>query len=331
MNQHALMSAFHDELQKIAAVTPVPYYGLEKDAGLRELIRGGALHAGDVDIPMHGLSEWNPLRGLLGRGAGAVEQVAQHAAPAAAETGIPMLSLGQQFAEGNPLAGLGSSLKRSAKAAKGKVPELAPVHSAPSVVSVPELLKARAAAAPVAPTQIMRPPPEVMMAAPPPRVQTIAAAPSLEAVDPRRAALHAAMERYHAAVAGIPKAAEDLSEEARAHISKKNFALTPSQSSTGQAAYPIHSKHQAGVAVGMVGMHGTPKQKEEVYKDVARKYPELAARSEVPALHAKAKEKDSQMGGSGMGMGSAAGGAGPQPRPLPGMAMGGPPGGTGMV
>jgi hypothetical protein len=60
--------------------------------------------------------------------------------------------------------------------------------------------------------------------------------------------------------------------------------------------------------------HAAPKKaKEDVYEDVAKKFPELA--------HRGTKEKDGGME------------AGPQPsgvQPLPGMARGGPPGGTGM-
>lgn len=107
------------------------------------------------------------------------------------------------------------------------------------------------------------------------------------------------------------KIASDLTPEARAHIAPKNFALTAKQSDTGKPAYPIQDKAHARSALGLVGMHGDAKEKAEVYKDVARKFPELA----------RGKEKDGGME------------AGPQPsgtQPLPGMARGGPPGGTGM-
>lgn len=67
----------------------------------------------------------------------------------------------------------------------------------------------------------------------------------------------------------------DLTEAARAHISKKNFALTPKQSTTGKPAYPIEDRAHARSALGLVGMHGSAEQKAEVRKDVARKYPDL--------------------------------------------------------
>jgi hypothetical protein len=71
----------------------------------------------------------------------------------------------------------------------------------------------------------------------------------------------------------LTKISTDLTEAARAKIKSKNFALTPSQSSTGAKAYPIHDRAHARAALGMVGMHGTPEQKAEVRKDVAKKYP----------------------------------------------------------
>lgn len=106
------------------------------------------------------------------------------------------------------------------------------------------------------------------------------------------------------------KVAKALTEDARSHIKSKNFALSGEQSSTGKPAYPIQSRHQAGVAMGMVGMHGSSQQKAEVYRDVARKYPDLARHSDVPAARAKVKESTFL----------------PGTQPLPGMS-GGPPGG----
>lgn len=79
----------------------------------------------------------------------------------------------------------------------------------------------------------------------------------------------------------LQKIAEDLTPEARAQIAKKNFALTSKQSDTGKPAYPIHDEQHARTALGMVGMHGTPEQKSEVYKDIVRKYPEMAAKSKA--------------------------------------------------
>lgn len=73
----------------------------------------------------------------------------------------------------------------------------------------------------------------------------------------------------------LTKVATDLSDAARAEISKRNFALTGKQSNTGKPAYPIHDREHARAALGMVGMHGTPEQKAEVHKDVARKYPDM--------------------------------------------------------
>jgi len=99
--------------------------------------------------------------------------------------------------------------------------------------------------------------------------------------------------------AELRKMAEELSSEAREHIAKKNFALTSKQSETGKPAYPIHDAQHARTAIGMVGMHGTPQQKAEVYKDIVRKYPELAAKSK--AIQAWEEKKASEIGIPPMG------------------------------
>lgn len=91
------------------------------------------------------------------------------------------------------------------------------------------------------------------------------------------------------------KTSADLTTSGREHIKAKNFALTAKQSDTGKPAYPIHDKAHAANALARVKQHGTPAQQSEVYKDVARRYPELAARSDVPALKAKAKHAEHKM------------------------------------
>lgn len=87
----------------------------------------------------------------------------------------------------------------------------------------------------------------------------------------------------------VEKVAADLNAASRAEISKKNFALTPKQSTTGKPAYPIHDEAHARSALAYVKRFGDAKQQSEVYKDVARKYPHMAAKSSVPALKEKAK------------------------------------------
>lgn len=87
----------------------------------------------------------------------------------------------------------------------------------------------------------------------------------------------------------LEKISVDLTTEAREHIKTKNFALSAKQSDTGKPAYPIHDKSHAANALARVKQHGSPAERAEVYKDVAKKYPELASRSDVPAVRAKAK------------------------------------------
>jgi hypothetical protein len=86
------------------------------------------------------------------------------------------------------------------------------------------------------------------------------------------------------------KTAAELTETGREHIKAKNFALSAKQSDTGKPAYPIHDKAHAANALARVKQFGSPAEKREVYKDVAKKFPELAARSDVPAVKARAKE-----------------------------------------
>lgn len=90
------------------------------------------------------------------------------------------------------------------------------------------------------------------------------------------------------------KVAAELTESAREHIAPKNFALSAKQSDTGKPAYPIEDESHARNALARVKQFGDAKERAEVYKDVAKKYPGLAAHSSVPAL--RAKEKQSEMG-----------------------------------
>jgi hypothetical protein len=90
------------------------------------------------------------------------------------------------------------------------------------------------------------------------------------------------------------KTASPLTEQARAHISKKNFAVSAKASNTGKPAYPIEDKKHAGIALGLAKMHGDSKDIAEVKKDVAAKYPGME--------HKTAAE------GSGEGIGQTAAG-----------------------
>lgn len=87
----------------------------------------------------------------------------------------------------------------------------------------------------------------------------------------------------------LNKVAADLTQAAREHIKTKNFALNAKQSDTGAPKYPIEDRSHAANALARVKQHGTPAEKAEVYKDVARKYPDMAAKSDVPEVRARAK------------------------------------------
>ena len=106
-------------------------------------------------------------------------------------------------------------------------------------------------------------------------------------------------ELANIAIAGtLGKVAAELTEASRDKIAPKNFALSAKQSGTGKPAYPIEDKRHAANALARVKQHGDSKERSEVYKDVAKKFPGLAAHSSVPAVAAKGKEKDSQFGAS---------------------------------
>ncbi len=93
-----------------------------------------------------------------------------------------------------------------------------------------------------------------------------------------------------AAGEGVPvKQAAELTEAARDKIAPKNFALSAKQSDTGKPAYPIEDHRHAANALSRVDQFGSSKEKSEVYKDVARKYPDLARHSSVAAVRDKAK------------------------------------------
>jgi uncharacterized protein YcfJ len=89
---------------------------------------------------------------------------------------------------------------------------------------------------------------------------------------------------------GMPvaeKQANVLTEEARSHISKKNFALP--KANGGKGGYPIENKAHAENALSRVDTYGTPAEKSKVHSAVAREYPSLAARSSVPDVAKKGK------------------------------------------
>ena len=90
----------------------------------------------------------------------------------------------------------------------------------------------------------------------------------------------------------LRKEAAELTEAARDKIKPKNFALSAKQSDTGEPKYPIEDKRHAANALSRVQQFGSPKEKSEVFKDVAKKYPELASKSSVPAVAKKAEEHE---------------------------------------
>lgn len=88
----------------------------------------------------------------------------------------------------------------------------------------------------------------------------------------------------------LQKIATELTGASRGKIAPKNFALSAKQSDTGEPKYPIHDQAHAANALARVRQFGTAQEKSEVYKDVAKRFPALAARSDVSAVKDKVKE-----------------------------------------
>lgn len=91
----------------------------------------------------------------------------------------------------------------------------------------------------------------------------------------------------------LEKDAADLTEEARSHIAKKNFAVSAKASNTGKPAYPIEDKAHAKAALGLAAMHGDKKDLAEVRKDVGKKFPGME-KKEAFAVTEKGHQHDAE-------------------------------------
>lgn len=75
------------------------------------------------------------------------------------------------------------------------------------------------------------------------------------------------------------KIASPLTEQARAHLSKKDFAVPPGKSNTGKEAYPIPDEKHARSALGFAKMHGDKADLARVEAKVEKKFPGLEKNS----------------------------------------------------
>jgi uncharacterized membrane protein YsdA (DUF1294 family) len=82
----------------------------------------------------------------------------------------------------------------------------------------------------------------------------------------------------------LTKIATELTEEAREHIAKKNFAVSAKASNTGKPAYPIPDKAHARAALGFAAMHHDKKDLAEVRKDVEHKFPGMVHEKHAATL-----------------------------------------------
>lgn len=73
----------------------------------------------------------------------------------------------------------------------------------------------------------------------------------------------------------IDKTAAELTQAARADLSKKTFAVPAKKSNTGKPAYPIPDEQHARSALGFAKMHGDSADYAAVRAKVEKKYPNL--------------------------------------------------------
>jgi hypothetical protein len=69
-----------------------------------------------------------------------------------------------------------------------------------------------------------------------------------------------------------------LSASTRQHLPKSDFALPgkgEGPKGAGAGSYPIPDKRHGEIALGLVGMHGSPEQKAAVRAKVHAKYPDI--------------------------------------------------------
>ena len=69
------------------------------------------------------------------------------------------------------------------------------------------------------------------------------------------------------------KIAEELTTNARKHISTRNFAIP--EKAPGPGSYPVHDEAHAKAALHYVAIHGTPEERKRVRLVVYTKYPNL--------------------------------------------------------
>jgi hypothetical protein len=104
----------------------------------------------------------------------------------------------------------------------------------------------------------------------------------------------------HEAEKAKEKTAKVLTQKGREQIKTKNFAIPKGNGPGDTGKYPIHDERHAKSALTYVEQHGTPSEKAQVYKAVAKKYPGLSRESSVPELRERVKEKKA----SSLGFGS---------------------------
>jgi hypothetical protein len=116
----------------------------------------------------------------------------------------------------------------------------------------------------------------------------------------------------------LPKMASDLTEEARSHIAKKNFAVPAKSSNTGEPAYPIEDKAHARAALGFAAMHHDKSDLAKVRAKVEDKFPGMVHEKEASektaildsAVAALLGANKAQAAGQNQGEGALRGGVG---------------------
>lgn len=92
------------------------------------------------------------------------------------------------------------------------------------------------------------------------------------------------------------KIARELTEEARADLPGKDFAVKAKKSNTGEEAYPIPDRQHASSALGFAKMHGDSADLAAVRAKIKSKYPDMLKAALADGLGKEAANLLSSMG-----------------------------------
>jgi len=101
---------------------------------------------------------------------------------------------------------------------------------------------------------------------------------------------------FSAFVDELVKIGSPLTEQARAHLAKKDFAVPAKKSNTGKEAYPIPDEQHARSALGFAKMHGDKADLAKVEAKVEKKFPGLEKKAGAAAALGRLAGPESSIG-----------------------------------